>query len=459
MAVFTDLPLEVVAEVLKNLDSLESLSQIVLTCRHIYSAVKEIPAVVAATIRNEIPHALLPYAVAVQQAQDLVIPREYILHNLYERPAFLAAHLTRQPMSKVRMLLQTYKIIQKRATELATISWARVSRFLPPHPPALFLSPTENVRFCRAFYRVELWHAVFDYDPQAANYWAEDNEWYFSRFRPWELEQFRIVYRFLGQRLTEGWNRRTYKACTPVNLLTSIASCEVLTHDVECGYKGISCDDGDLLEKYQWKHQYLSKGIMFHDRMMKAISYDARRDLISSTWRDGSCVSLAQAAHWAAYNFPQRHLIHSMSEEELLSLLPRSLDDDTDGGSKLAWRLAMRYFSFGSQSRLGLFEWLWMVAYVFWDRDRVERHDYSAVFGLISERGLERETDIGHWSTDIGHWSTWREVQESMRERREIWEEGGSGYWSKGDLSRIDWLTNDPAELPGLEIGPSGLGL
>lgn len=186
--------------------------------------------------------------------------------------------------------------------------------------------------------------------------------------------------------------------------------------------------------------------------MMKAISYDARRDLISSTWRDGSCVSLAQAANWAAHKFPQRHLIHSMSEEELLSLLPCSLDDDADGGSKLAWRLAMRYFSPEFEMQMNLFEWLWMVAYVFWDRDRVERHDYSAVFGLISVRGLERETDIGHWST-------WPEVRESMRERREIWEEGGSGYWSKGDLSRIDWLTNDPSELPGLEIGSSGLGL
>lgn len=54
MTVFTDLPVEVVGEILKCLDSLETLDQSVLACRHVYSALKESHGVEESIMRNGI---------------------------------------------------------------------------------------------------------------------------------------------------------------------------------------------------------------------------------------------------------------------------------------------------------------------------------------------------------------------------------------------------------------------
>jgi hypothetical protein len=63
------------------------------------------------------------------------------------------------------------------------------------------LSPAEHFRFCRAFYRVELYYTLFRWRGGLAD---DVNRWFFSRHPPWENEQLACVYKYLGIRLDQG---------------------------------------------------------------------------------------------------------------------------------------------------------------------------------------------------------------------------------------------------------------
>jgi len=74
--------------------------------------------------------------------------------------------------------------------------------------------------------------------------------------------------------------------------------------------------------------------------------------------------------------------------------------------------------------------------YVMWDHKRIE--DESILHTL--EKAQE---DDGRqpWPTD-----EWDKMQRSFDKRSEIWLQGGSGYWSEGDTSKIVWPKSSSAE-------------
>ncbi|KAH9228223.1 hypothetical protein K456DRAFT_1741870 [Colletotrichum gloeosporioides 23] len=106
MTLITDIPCELIASILRNLDELRSLTPALLSCRHIYSSYKQSPKIAAAILRQKVTPALLPYAVAASEAYSLPRPRDGdtiqgLLNALYEEPLGLAKRVTSLPMTKL----------------------------------------------------------------------------------------------------------------------------------------------------------------------------------------------------------------------------------------------------------------------------------------------------------------------------------------------------------------------
>lgn len=67
----TELPCEIVATILRNLDHLRFLAPALLTCRHFYASFKESHGVETSILRHQTTPALLPYSVALLEASCL----------------------------------------------------------------------------------------------------------------------------------------------------------------------------------------------------------------------------------------------------------------------------------------------------------------------------------------------------------------------------------------------------
>lgn len=208
MAILTDLPLEVVGEFLKNLDTLESLKHSILSCRHFYAAFKETHGVGAVIIRNRIPRGLLPYAVAILEARRPTGSREYVLLDLHDEPGFLESRLISLPNQELGTLSRMYTIIEKRTLEFAVTALDRLHTcMLEPWFLRMSFTSTENIRICRGFYRVELYYALFGYGPHATDNPGKlesDQDLFFMKYPPWELEQFYCIRAYLTRKLIEG---------------------------------------------------------------------------------------------------------------------------------------------------------------------------------------------------------------------------------------------------------------
>ena len=201
MVSITELPCEIVAMVLGNLDHLRYLSPALLACRHFYTSFKESHGVEASILCRQITPALLPHAVAVMEASRL--PRPLVdssalglLDELYRSPPRLAARMHALPPPVLRIMSCTHDAIHALATGFAT----RAQELIPSGTSGTVLSPTENFRFCRAFYRVELFYSVF----RDGGFDDKMQPWFFSRHPPWENEQLASVYEYLEERFARG---------------------------------------------------------------------------------------------------------------------------------------------------------------------------------------------------------------------------------------------------------------
>jgi hypothetical protein len=230
----------------------------ILTCRHFYSTFKEYPGIAAKILQRQVTAALIPYSIAVVEASQLR-PRvenvaQELLDTLYLEPSKLTDRLLRMPVPLLAKTGHTHDVIDNFVAEFAGSAWAHLanqegSRLVSDR---LSLSSTEYFRFCRAFYRVELYFSLFRSSSNAPSDSSEghndgsegQNEWFCSKYPPWENEQIGCALEFLELQLVKGqscqgvvgkqrlaFSRPTSNTCT--------ASHDVLAHDIELGELGI----------------------------------------------------------------------------------------------------------------------------------------------------------------------------------------------------------------------------
>ncbi len=173
----------------------------------------------------------------------------------------------------------------------------------------------------------------------------------------------------------------------------------------------------------------LSRGVEFVYNLTVDDSYDSKHNMLASALdpRAGHA-SLPEALRDAIKDNDERRLAEH-SDAELHSIAQRpggQTDEDADRGPYQAWREANANRRLSHSVMLYSTVWLRERAYVFWDGDRLKM-DQTQGFG----------ENPGHRSdyTDREH----EEMMESFRERSKIWRKGGTGYWGKGDTSRVVW--------------------
>lgn len=212
MPLITEIPCELVASILRSLDDLRSLTSALMSCRHIYTSFKQSHGIKSSVILRQITLELLPYSVSVIEAARLSHPRDpdsvrELLDALYSEPREFTARLSSLPISLLHQMSHTQEVIQSLATGFASEAWTRLyQNDSNSASTAVTLSPEENVRFCRAFYRVELFYSLFrgNADDVTSPFEETMNDWFFSQHPPWENEQLGCAHDFLEAKLAEG---------------------------------------------------------------------------------------------------------------------------------------------------------------------------------------------------------------------------------------------------------------
>lgn len=176
----------------------------------------------------------------------------------------------------------------------------------------------------------------------------------------------------------------------------------------------------------------LSQGVGFIHQLINEESYDGKRDMLTEHPDIGvanfpGALSNVLVAYQGANAFVGR-------EEELLyENVSRVTDEDPDQGPFNSWYAAHEGAPLYAVLMLHEHELLRDCAYVLWDWDRVEKYHLLKAFEKLSDARPspdEKEYD---------------EMNESFHERSQIWQKGGSGYWSKGDTSGISWSEKSTA--------------
>ncbi len=121
----------------------------------------------------------------------------------------------------------------------------------------------------------------------------------------------------------------------------------------------------------------------------------------------------------------------SSSELHAIAHLDSSqAEDDADPGPYEAWCKGNASWWVSDSCMLTHIAGMCERGYVFWDEARSRSHQNG-----IAERPEDEPRD-----TDAGQ----EDMMESFRERSEIWQKGGRGYWSRDDASRIIWPRGVP---------------
>ena len=214
MPLATKLPCKVVG--LMKLARRWVLSPLAPACRHFS---KEGHGMRPSNIGRQIaPNTLLPYAVALMDASQLPRPlvRSSIvalLDDLYCRPARLAARAPHLPTWQVQRMGDTHSAILASATDFAAFALERISLRDGAISTSLPLSPSELFRFCRAFYRLELYYTLF----RDGSFADDLNRLFFRRHPPWENEQIGCIYCYLDAKLDQGlsalYQRGEHRVC------------------------------------------------------------------------------------------------------------------------------------------------------------------------------------------------------------------------------------------------------
>ncbi|KAH8688370.1 hypothetical protein BGZ61DRAFT_41692 [Ilyonectria robusta] len=424
MTGITSLPCEIVVSIFRNLDDVRCISSVLLTCRYFYACYNERPSIGAEILRRRIPSALLPYSVAlIEASRHPFLPAVgavlQLLHDLYEHPDQMANKLHSLPISGLLELGHIHVIIDTLVNDFATDAWKLLCQEAEDFPTSVSLSSTEYLRFCRAFYRAELFFRVYRGANQTTleRIGGAEARLFFSRVAPWENEQLGCVYDFLDKRFSH-------------------AARDVLAHDVEFGEYNI--DYLSIGSENEWTQCSISRGLSFVHQVMNEKSYDSKMALLKPIFFGNIYLLLHNALSACSAEFCDNlgiweGTLEEISDEEMELLIERSIRQDTDHGPFSAWHSEYKYISRNSwvmaEFKAGLRE----RAYVLWDNDRM---DHLGMLDLY-EFAPEDPSHMCH------HEEEYSKMQKSFEERSQIYRQGGRGYWSPNDTSRIEWLSSN----------------
>ncbi|KAK1466093.1 hypothetical protein CCUS01_07441 [Colletotrichum cuscutae] len=389
----TNLPCEIVVEILGQLGKIQDLKAPLLSCRLFYNAYTQRPRLAQQIVRKQIPTQLLPYAVALIYAprarkfaltfNALNLTPEDADTLVFSSTSEGAVASTRcfQTFSLPHLLAMeaAHELIAEFASHFAEKAWTAVSDTLNDTtstksvPSHLDLSQKEWLRFCRCFYRVELYHGLFTMygSDEARNVHMTQGDVLLEsgvRFKNrgrlnleacmladlalWEVEQLGAAMEYLSDRFVA-------------------AAAGALANDV-IEHRYINTDKPELYTLLVPKLtvNQLCRGLVYLQSLEKK-SYVEKSDLLHSEPR-----------MFLSYLYLELRLLHHVHKSEArhntkldASWQELNLSDiDGDEGP----RKALDCIAPHHVMEIGL-EGLRERAYVFWDQERLEKYDFFSV--------------------------------------------------------------------------------
>ncbi|KAF3009179.1 hypothetical protein E8E14_004975 [Neopestalotiopsis sp. 37M] len=403
----TDLPIEVVASVLSELDNIKHLPDALLTCKHFYNAGSEHSHVASNILTRQITHNLLPYAVAALESSRLPQPHttasiKELLDLLYDEPEKLAARIRKMSRRDLVHLGHVHDVVRTLTNDFMYHAWALLNQ------DNLRLSPTECFRIGRASYRLEILCNLCRPKSDGVEEGFE-NRLFLDKHPPWENEQMCSIYAYLSRKLVDSTFR-------------------ILSQDVGFGFVRVDYVERENIDFT--KDIWLSEGLLFIHRLMNESSDDTKKTMLISKLNRPGLLRLSLSLARRRSGIIGDKCLDLYNSDELKALVPRMDLHDTDCGPFKAWyhfakhvpssRCWVFYMSCSRQRNCG---------YVFWDWSRMEQY---ALLETLSALKWDMISSLGEFTAMLDSWE----------ERYEIWRKGGRGYWDAGDTSKIVW----PAE-------------
>ncbi|KAH0435093.1 hypothetical protein CcaCcLH18_04991 [Colletotrichum camelliae] len=435
MVKLTELPCEIITDILEH-SSARSIVSAIHSCRYIRDCFYERPSLANQVVLRQIPEELLPYAVAALYADDLPIPRtEAMIQDLINKlcPAFIppTISLVRElGLGNLLRLENLHNIIHSMALDYANEAWdfMQTTNMRVPMPGTLQLSRNEYLRFCRAFYRVEICHSIKRHKrvgPFRERAWNEGED-FLSPLPSCDREQMGCVLEY-QERLFLNSTR------------------EVLAHDVAMGHIEVNYVRPQYDNVIQ---NWLALGLRFLVKITGDLSYDEKKNLLHSTYGPGELIHL-----WTSLDMDRNWLDidRQLADDpwvrkkngKLVHAFRRSVDAmDLDRGPREAFARSIAGPTpiedigyFGSRDR----------AYVLWDMKRLLQLEagwawtvptgQSDTFYIFVDEPMPTRVPAKHQSAATAE----KDLEKSIQARKEIWDKGGSGCWRPDDLSKIEW--------------------
>ena len=120
--------------------------------------------------------------------------------------------------------------------------------------------------------------------------------------------------------------------------------------------------------------------------------------------------------------------LRDYSPEQIAALAPCQDPQDTDSGPYDAWRVTHLQVNRFAFVMFGNSQTCREHAYVFWDSARQQEHELLTLFDNLPQGERHEYTNEEHEA-----------MRRSWDERSEVYQKGGRGYWSEGDLSHVVW--------------------
>lgn len=226
MASILSLPLHLIADILRLLDSIQELPPILLSHRIFYSALLDTPSLPVDIIRSQIPDNLLPLAFTAFKSQksvretSSVSVEEFLTHCYHNSTRNVDGTQLHLTVGEAVEIVRVDDALSSLRDEFASCSLRKlhgVNQYEPIESDR-GLSPGEYYRVSRAFYRFQIYRNLFldkeqeidlfpSYDDEEDEDLSSENEpkkLFFARHSPWVNEQLACVYDFLETRLTGG---------------------------------------------------------------------------------------------------------------------------------------------------------------------------------------------------------------------------------------------------------------
>lgn len=205
-------------------------------------------------------------------------------------------------------------------------------------------------------------------------------------------------------------------------MLTGTAFNDVAEHDVEWGERSIPWLNDESAPENYYKEHLLSRGLSYLRRLVTASSYGERYRLLELKPESSALYSALSVAADAYEDIPLTNLTET---ERAIYIMPQ-YSKDSDIGPAEVWRWAYKGETTSDQYFMPLQRPLRHFGYVMYDYDRLcgwpEFHE-----------PFQPASTYDRVVRNRNH----REMMDSWRKRSDIWLDGGRGWWSENDKSKL----------------------